>query len=43
MPRVYEYYIWSNPDDDDTNLAERIEEALRDANLEFEYNRFEDS
>ena len=42
MPRTYEYYIWSAADDSDDDLMERIQEALRDANLECEYKNFEE-
>lgn len=41
MARTYEYYIWADPEDDD-NLYERINEALRNANLQCELIRFEE-
>jgi hypothetical protein len=41
MGDVYEYYIWSADEDSDEDLQSRIEEALRDANLEYEFNRLE--
>ena len=43
MPYVYEYYIWDKEDnEDDDTLSERIEKALTDAGLEWEYNRISD-
>ena len=39
---TYEYYIWDNKEDDDRKLQERIEQALRDAGLEYEFNRITD-
>lgn len=38
---VYEYYIWSADEDSDDGLQQRIEEALCNANLEYEFNRVE--
>lgn len=42
MAITYEYYIWSDPENSDEDLQKRIEEALRNANLEYEYKNVED-